>query len=158
MLGKLARWLRLLGHNVVYSSRFDDKELIDIAKNEKRILLTRDFELYKQAIAKELETFYVNGRTEAESLGKLANRFGIELDVNMKISRCTKCNVPVKPIPKKKAEGKVEKTTFVFYYRFWQCPKCGQIYWQGAHWTKINKTLKNATSILKAIQKQKSLT
>jgi uncharacterized protein with PIN domain len=52
MLGKLTRWLRMLGHNVKYSNKLDDAQLIAIAKKERRVLLTRDLELFQQATAK----------------------------------------------------------------------------------------------------------
>ncbi|MEM2412421.1 MAG: Mut7-C RNAse domain-containing protein [Candidatus Bathyarchaeia archaeon] len=149
MLGKLTRWLRMLGHNVKYSNKLDDAQLIAIAKKEQRILLTRDLELYQQAAAKGIQAFYVNGQTEAENLAKIAQKFGISLDVDMKRSRCPKCNAQVKPIPKEKVAGRVEETTYAHYNEFWECPKCGQIYWQGAHWTRIRKTLETAKEISK---------
>jgi hypothetical protein len=144
MLGKLTRWLRLLGYDVEYSSRLDDAQLITSAKKERRILLTRDLELYHQAVAKGIDAFYLDGKTGAENLSQLARRFNVKLDVDMAVSRCTKCNVVVRPISKEKVVDKVEKSTFSYYNEFWECPKCGQIYWQGAHWTRIKKTLEAA--------------
>jgi len=149
MLGKLTRWLRMLGHNVKYSSKLDDKQLIAIAKKERRILLTRDLELYQQATSKGVEAFYLEGKTEAERIAQLAKRFKIELNIDMATSRCPKCNAKVKPIPKEKVTDKVDKDTFVYYNEFWECPKCGQIYWQGAHWTRIKETLSEAEELLK---------
>ncbi|MEM2911017.1 MAG: Mut7-C RNAse domain-containing protein [Candidatus Bathyarchaeia archaeon] len=154
MLGKLTRWLRMLGHNVKYSNKLDDSQLISIAKKERRILLTRDLELYQQAIAKGVQAFYMEGQTEAERLAKLAKKFGINLDIDMATSRCPKCNTRVKPLPKEKVADKVEKTTFSYYNEFWQCPKCEQIYWQGAHWTRIRKTLETAKENLKKLTAQ----
>lgn len=61
MLGKLARWLRMMGHNVEYSNSMDDAQLLSLAKDEQRVLLTRDFELCQQAITKGLCAFYVEG-------------------------------------------------------------------------------------------------
>jgi len=144
MLGKLTRWLRLLGHNVKYSSKLDDAQLITIARKERRILLTRDLELYHQAITKGIDAFYLEEKSEAEKLAELARRFGIKLDIDMATSRCTKCNVPLKPISKEKVVGKVEKSTFSNYTEFWECPKCEQIYWQGANWTRIRKILEDS--------------
>ncbi len=149
MLGKLTRWLRMLGHNVKYSNKLDDAQLMAIAKKERRILLTRDLELYQQATAKGIQAFYVDGQTEAENLAKIAQRFGISLDIDMAKSRCPKCNAQVKPIPKEKVAGKVEESTYTYYNEFWECPKCGQIYWQGAHWTRIRKTLETAKMLSK---------
>jgi len=144
MLGKLTRWLRMLGHDVEYSSKLDDAQLIMAAKKERRILLTRDLELYQQATAKGVDTVYLEGKTEAEKLAYLAKRFKIKLEIDMATSRCTKCNTRVKPIPKEKAADRVEKSTFSYYNDFWECPKCRQVYWQGAHWTRIRKTLEAA--------------
>jgi uncharacterized protein with PIN domain len=149
MLGKLTRWLRMLGHNVKYSNKLDDAQLIAIAKKERRILLTRDLELYQQATAKGVQAFYIDGKTEAEKLAKLAQKFGINLEIDMTISRCPKCNAQVKSTSKEKVKGKVEETTFNYYDMFWECPKCGQIYWQGAHWTRIRKTLEEAKELTK---------
>jgi uncharacterized protein with PIN domain len=153
MLGKLTRWLRILGHNVEYSSKLDDAQLIMIAKKERRILLTRDLELYQQAMAKGVKVFYLEGETEAEKLAHLAKRFNIKLEIDMTISRCTKCNIRVRPIPKERVADRVEKSTFSYYNDFWECPKCEQIYWQGAHWIRIRKTLEAAKDNLNTNKK-----
>jgi len=144
MLGKLTRWLRILGHDVKYSTRMHDAELVTVSKKEKRALITRDLELYKQATAKGIDALYLEGQTGEEKLAEVARRFGISLNVNMAKSRCSKCNVRVKPIPKENVADKVENSTYAHYDEFWQCPKCGQIYWQGAHWTRIRRTLEKA--------------
>jgi len=153
MLGKLSRWLRILGHNVKYSNNLDDAQLLTIAKKERRTLLTRDFELYRHATAKGMDAFYVEGETGEERLAALAKRYGMDLDIDMTISRCPKCNTKVKPITKEEAAGKVEKSTFEHYDEFWKCPKCGQIYWRGAHWTRIRRTLEVAQEILENSKK-----
>jgi uncharacterized protein with PIN domain len=134
----------MLGHDVKYSNKLNDAELITIAKKEKRVLLTRDLELYQQATAKGLDTFYLEGKTEAERLANLARRFKTKLEIDMETSRCPKCNTRVKSVPKETIADKVEKKTFSNYDKFWECPKCGQIYWQGAHWARIRKTLNTA--------------
>jgi uncharacterized protein with PIN domain len=64
MLGKLVRWLRMMGHDVDYFSSMDGSELLTIAKKEHKILLTRDFQLYQQGVAKEDDAYYVEGQTE----------------------------------------------------------------------------------------------
>ena len=149
MLGKLTRWLRMLGHDVKYSVKFDDVQLLMMAKKEKRALLTRDLALYQQATAKRIDALYLEGDTEGERLAELAKRYNIPLNIDMATSRCPKCNAKVKPTSKEEAGNKVQKNTFTNYNEFWQCPKCKQIYWQGAHWTKIRKTLDTARENLK---------
>lgn len=143
----------MMGHDVEYSNSMDDSELLTIAQKEQRILLTRDFQLYQQANAKEIDAFYVQGQTEKERLSELAARFGVKLEIDMATSRCPKCNTQVKPVSKEEVAGRVEKSTFEHYTEFWECPKCGQVYWQGAHWTQIRETLKTAGTSLQKPKK-----
>jgi uncharacterized protein with PIN domain len=147
MLGKLTRWLRILGQDVTYSTLLEDAELIATAKKENRVLLTRDSELYQRAINKSIGAFYVEGRTEAEKLAELAERFGFLLTINLARSRCPRCNGRIRLTPKEQLVGKVEKNTFIYYNKFWRCSKCGSVYWQGAHWDGIRATLEEARKI-----------
>lgn len=148
MLGRLARWLRLLGHDTEYSNSMEDRHLLAVAKKEKRILLTRDVQLYQRATAKGLDAFYVEGQSQAEKLALMAERFGIELDIDMTESRCPRCNVTVKSVQKEEIRKSVEENTFSTYRDFWICPKCKQAYWQGAHWPKMRNMLDAANRLL----------
>lgn len=147
MLGKLTRWLRMLGQDVTYSAQFEDADLLAMAEKEQRVLLTRDSDLYQRAASKGVEAFYVEGRTEAEKLAELAKRFGFSLAIDLKRSRCPRCNAEIRLTPKETLAGKVEKNTFIYYNEFWECSKCGRIYWQGAHWEGIRATLEEAKKI-----------
>ena len=151
MLGKLTRWLRMLGQDVKYSTQFDDDELVAMAEKEHRILLTRDTDLYKRASAKGVDAFYVTGKTEAEKLAEVAERFDISLTIDLSRSRCPRCNAQILLTPKEKIVGKIEKNTFSFYSEFWECPSCGHVYWQGAHWKGIRATLEEAKKITGSI-------
>jgi hypothetical protein len=151
MLGKFTRWLRLLGLDVEYASDTEDKKLMAMAKKEKRTLLTSDLELFQQANAHHVEAFLVEGVTEAERLACLARQYVFPLEVDVTISRCPKCNTQIREVPKGEVAEKVEKATFTYYNEFWQCPNCGQIYWQGAHWKRIASTLDEAKKILGSI-------
>ena len=150
MLGKLTRWLRLLGYDVEYANDVDDKKLMAMAKKKKRILLTQDLELFQRATARGADTFLVEGRTEAERLACMAEKYGFLLEIDVNVSRCPKCNTEIRSVAKDAVVKKVQEATFKFYEEFWECPKCGQIYWQGAHWKRIVKTLEEAKKILDA--------
>jgi len=144
MLGKITRWLRMLGHDVKYSRSLNDEQLIEIAKSERRILLTRDLELFRQATVQGVNAFLVERTTGAKKLANLARRFNLKLEFDVAVSRCPKCNTRIKAIPKEKIIGKVPETTASYYDEFWECPNCEQIYWQGAHWDRIQATLREA--------------
>jgi uncharacterized protein with PIN domain len=147
MLGKLTRWLRMLGQDVTYSTQLEDAELMATAEKENRVLLTRDSELYQRAISKDIDAFYVEGRTEAEKLAELAERFDFPLTIDLARSRCPRCNGRIRLTPKEQLAGKVEKNAFIYYNEFWKCSTCGRVYWQGAHWDGIRATLEEAKKI-----------
>jgi uncharacterized protein with PIN domain len=151
MLGKLTRWLRMLGQNVEYSKSLGDKQLIEIAKKQRRVLLTRDLRLYQQAVTHGVSAFLVEGATKAEKLANLAKRFDLTLEVDVTVSRCPKCNTRIKPVSKDKVVNKILQKTSSYYNEFWICPNCEQIYWQGAHWKRIDKTLRNAKQALEKL-------
>jgi hypothetical protein len=144
----------MLGHNVKYSNSMDDSQLLVLAKNEHRTLLTRDFELYQRAVARGFDAFYVEGGTEEERLAEVARRYGIRLEIDMSVSRCPKCNTTVRQISKEEVRGRVEESTFRYYDGFWECPKCRQVYWRGAHWTRIRKTLEAAERGLGSVERK----
>jgi len=148
MLGKLTRWLRMLGCDVKYSRVLNDKQLIQIAETEHRTLLTRDLELYRQAVTRGVDAFLVEGASEAERLARLAERFNLRLEIDVTVSRCPKCNGRISPVSKGEVVGRVPETTASSYDEFWECQGCGQIYWRGSHWRRIDRTLKEAQRIL----------
>jgi len=152
MLGKLTRWLRILGHDVEYAGSMDDKGLAQKAKKEDRVLLTRDVELYKQAIAKGAEAFLIENPNQTANLASLAKRFKVKLEVDVKISRCPKCNGTIRTVSKTEIADKIPLTTSSNYNEFWQCQQCAQVYWRGAHWNRIEKTLDDARKTLVAHQ------
>jgi len=152
MLGKLTRWLRILGFDVKYSNILEDNELSAIAEEERRILLTKDLELYQRATAKGVKAFYVTGETGEARLSELAKQFGISLVIDMKKSLCPRCNTKLQFTHKEKLAGKVEENTYAHYSDFWRCPRCGQIYWQGSHWNNIYSTLKTVTEKIKRVR------
>jgi len=152
MLGKLARWLRMLGQDVVYNVALGDSELLDLSKEENRVLLTKDLELYRRAVARGIDSFYVEGMVESERLAAVACRYGLVLEVDMRKSLCPLCNTKLETALKERLVGKVEKNTFTHYDKFWRCPNCEQIYWQGAHWKQITGTLSEAQAKMKELK------
>jgi len=154
MLGKLARWLRMLGQDVTYDVKLDDDDLLELAKTEDRALLTRDLELFKRAAGRGIETCFVEGKTESDRLSEVANRFGLKLEIDMEKSHCPICNSKLQAAPKETLAGELEENTYKFYKQFWKCPNCGQIYWQGAHWKEISSTLNEAKAKMEKLKEE----
>jgi hypothetical protein len=147
----------MLGQDVTYSTEISDSEFLEVAKKETRILLTKDLELYKRAVARGIDAFYIEGKTESDQLTELAQRYALTLLVDMEKSHCPICNAKLKATPKELLTSELEKNTLTYYDKFWKCPDCGQIYWQGAHWKQIMSTLNEAKEKLDKTKEKRSL-
>ncbi len=144
MLGKLTRWLRMLGCDVKYHNNLSDDELIKTAKNEDRILLTCDVQLYKRALMSHVRSYLIKCSTETERLAEITKQFNIKLEINVKNSRCPKCNAKLQDVSKDKVRSIVPQATLCLFEEYWRCLGCGQVYWQGSHWRKIAQKLMEA--------------
>ena len=156
MLGKLTRWLRMIGCDVKYFNDLNDEELINISIREDRILLTRDIELFRRAMSKGAAAFLVEGLDEVEKLAEIGKHFNLNLEIKVENSRCPKCNARIRPVSKADVEERIPPGTFRLYDDFWECPNCGQIYWQGSHWRRINRTLLEARKKMEALKKNEA--
>lgn len=148
MLGKLTRWLRMLGYDVEYFNMLDDDELIEVAKSERRILLTRDLRLYQKASTKGVQAFLIEGKTRYEKLAELAKRYSLRLEIDAANSRCPQCNSNIREVQKEQVLDRIPQSTSRFYDEFWECVNCGKVYWRGSHWKRINITLNRAKEIV----------
>lgn len=147
MLGRLSRWLRLLGCDVKYYNDLLDDELLIVADKENRALLTHDLVLFQRANAKGLKAFFVEGEDEAEKLASVAQHFNISLEIDMAVSRCPICGASLYSSSKDAISTKVFVGTLKHYDEFWVCNGCGKVYWKGRHWEKITQTINKAKNL-----------
>jgi uncharacterized protein with PIN domain len=133
MVGKLARWLRFLGHDTFYSNRAEDSYLKSLCRSEKRILLTRDRELCRQLgnpLSYRVENVHIQDQLTEVSLAFGLGRFDLPL-------RCSRCNGALLAIEKPRVENRVPPYVFLTQRVFSICGGCGKIYWQGTHLERI---------------------
>jgi len=131
MLGKLARFLRMLGYDTAYYRDISDKKLIEIALNEKRIILTRDTQLVERVMVNKY--FLVESDDPELQLKKTIDLFGLCPDPCLLLSRCLDCNCLLDNIDKDAVKSRVWPYVFQNHERFMICPECGKIYWEGDH-------------------------
>ena len=148
MLGKLSRWLRILGHDVQYYKSAPDESLIELAASSDRILLTKDQKLVQKATKHGAKVLFVTGSDVIEMLGNLVYNFGFNLEIDLKVSRCPKCNGVLIVVSKDSIIEEIPDLTSIYYNEFWKCKKCGQIYWLGSHWKKIIRTLEDVKNFV----------
>lgn len=144
MLGKLARWLRILGYDVEYCPEVPDGELIHRALYGRRVLLTRDRGLVQR---KSVRSFLlVRAERLEEQLREVVGAFRLSVDLERIFSRCVVCNSPTEPIPKEEARGRVPPFVWETQEEFTQCPDCGKIYWKATHYARARARLKKIFS------------
>jgi uncharacterized protein with PIN domain len=136
MLGRLARWLRLLGFDCAYDPAITDEALVRLAETEARTILTRDRRLP--------EEWWVSGvylvRAE-DLLGQLAEvieAFDLAASVRL-LTRCNECNRALAPLAREQAAGRVPPRVLELHDAFAECPGCGRVYWEGTHAERIRE-------------------
>lgn len=144
MLGKLTRFMRILGFDTLYLKDASDDELLNIAQKDNRILITRDQELYQRAIKMGLSSILITEVDIEKQLSQIMLKLNINLDLDILETRCPICNTKLEQIPKNEIKNLVPKKVFNMHEDFWICPKCNKVYWMGSHWKSINQTLLNA--------------
>jgi len=136
MLGRLAKWLRILGHDTIYSAQLQDQELVRLARAEDRLLLTRDRELTKR---KGLRSLLIESDRLDEQLGQLLR--DLALDVESPSPRCARCNTTLEALERKEAKGRVPPYVFRRHKEFTLCPRCDRVYWRGTHWQRMRERI-----------------
>jgi len=131
MLGKLAKQLRMLGYDTIYYRGEDAYRLIKLAREEGRVILTRNNKLLPRT--PEDRIVRITEDKPFLQINELIQKGCISLNEENLLSRCLLCNVLLDDIPREEAEGKVPD--FIFYQQkeFYRCPQCLRIYWQGSH-------------------------
>ncbi|WP_447971953.1 nucleoside-triphosphatase [Nitrospira sp. Kam-Ns4a] len=137
MLGKLARWLRVLGHDTAYDRNATDQELIRRALAEDRWLLTRDGYLAQRKVLRGRRSLLTSDGLD-DQLRQLGQELAIPLWVGAEtFSRCPDCNRVLKAISASQAAPHVPPFVAARHHLFVQCPGCGRVYWPGPHWTAL---------------------
>ncbi len=148
MLGRLARWLRILGYDTAYQHSLADNDLLRIASKESRILVTRDRDLHRRAVMNNLNSHFLENKRLEDWLLSLASRYDLIMDLQKVAPRCSVCNTLLDTARKdtilKMVPARIQERTT----EFWRCPSCGKTYWQGTHWERMS-------SFLESINKKK---
>jgi len=134
MLGSLAKWLRIAGQDAPYAADLGlgDDKMLEVAEEEKRVLVTRDVELASRAE----DAVLLHSKELDEQLVATAKATGIALKPRME--RCSLCNGELVEAQDPDAEYVPEDADDLMV-----CTECGQFYWKGSHWDRIEERFKN---------------
>ena len=141
MLGKLAKWLRILGCDTAFDPDIPDGEIADRALREGRIILTRDTLLILRRDVRE-NHYFVRGDSYRDQLRQVVDRFAIDPAAGL-FTRCVRCNEPLERIGRQNAADKVPAYVVKTQETFRACARCGRIYWKATHREKMEKHLES---------------
>lgn len=130
MLGRLTRWLRLLGFDTLYYHDISDRQIIRIAREQERLILTRDTRLVK--IKGIRDYLLIRANDSFQQLLEVVRVLNLQ-DFHL-LSRCVSCNGQMSRVPDKtEIKDAVPDFVFLNFHEFLTCRNCGKIYWEGSH-------------------------
>lgn len=136
MLGRLAKWLRILGFDTAYSASWDDAAVVRAARAQGRLILTRDRAM---ALRRGIEVFLVKSDEVEEQVQEVI--VGLGLSTADPFSLCPECNGILAAVKKSEVKDLVPPYVFSTQQSFHRCPDCGRIYWRGTHWDRMIEKL-----------------
>ncbi|MEE8359680.1 MAG: Mut7-C RNAse domain-containing protein [Candidatus Omnitrophota bacterium] len=137
-LGRLGRWLRLLGFDCIFFERDKKKDLVIESLREDRVILTRDSRLSRFSGVRmvHIESDFVERQLE-----QVIKNLRLKIDKKGMFTRCVECNATTECIAKERVKEKVPPYVYKTQEDFMCCPGCGKIYWKGTHWDLAEKFL-----------------
>jgi hypothetical protein len=134
MLGNIARKLRLLGYDSQYFSDIGDEKLIDSARKEKRIIISKDEELIKRAQKLGIGSIRITKKEEIDQFFEIITSVNLKrVQINGNTARCPKCNSLTESVDKEIIKEKIPQGVLKSNDKFWRCKCCKQVYWEGTH-------------------------
>ena len=140
-VGRLVKWLRILGYDAVLSPSLDDRDLVQQALEEGRLLITRDTRLVRRRTVVQglLSAVLIRSDELWQQLRQVIAEVG--LHINGGFSRCPRCNTALESIVRERVQERVPPHVFHTQQEFQTCHTCNRIYWQGTHWRNIREEL-----------------
>jgi uncharacterized protein with PIN domain len=141
MLGRLARWLRILGFDTSWEAHVADETLVRSAIAEGRIVLTRDRRLPEEWTVAPIVVL------RAEDLRGQLGELGSRLDLPphaRPFTRCNRCNEPLLRASAARVAGRVPPSVAATHTEFLRCPRCERVYWEGSHVARMRALLEGS--------------
>lgn len=136
MLGRLAKWLRLLGFDVLYDPDIDDREVIKISREQDRTILTRDTRMLKRRGVRGA----VFIRSDHISEQFLDMKDMLNLNDSDRAERCVACNCHLRRVSdRSEVQDLVPDYVYHNFGSFMRCSGCGKVYWEGSHYKEIRE-------------------
>jgi len=129
-LGKLSKWLRILGFDALYDPEINGGEFFDQVRAG-RILLTRTRRVQEKHGSSRL--IFIHANDPFDQLREVIGALGLKFEDTRPFSRCIECNIPIEPIEKESVRNRVPDYVWDTQENFQQCGHCCKIFWPGSH-------------------------
>ncbi len=138
-LGKLSKWLRILGFDSIYVPGIPDESFFSYVQ-EGRIILTRTRKIRDQNPGHRL--LFIVYNDPRDQLKQVVSDLDLELSDTNPFSRCIRCNCSLSQISRDKVRSLVPDYVYETRFKFSQCPCCRGIYWPGTHYERSIKMVR----------------
>lgn len=139
-LGKLVKWLRILGYDALYWRSEDQEGLLRRARDDGRVLVTKDTRLYKKRGS--LEALLIREDNPFRQIRELVHHFRLPVGEAMLFSRCVTCNAPLDKVQPEEVKGVVPDYIYHTHQEFSRCPSCRKVYWAGTHYGHVSEAVR----------------
>ena len=146
-LGKLAKWLRMLGYDTVYWRSNDLTGLLHRALAESRILITKDSKIYEGKGS--IRALLIREDNPFLQIQEVVRHFQLPVNKEKLFSRCLTCNALLEDVDLEEVKEKVPDYIYHTHQEFSRCPSCRKVYWAGSHYghmAKVVERLQEETS------------
>jgi uncharacterized protein with PIN domain len=143
-VGKLARWLRLMGYDTLLLRQKDDGQMIRMALSEDRVILTKDTQFMRRRLVTDgkIKTMHIRHDDPKLQVQEVVKT--LKLNYHFKpLSLCLECNRSLIARDKEEVKNLVPAHVFETQTQYTQCPACHRIYWPGTHWQAMVKKLQD---------------
>ena len=142
-VGKLAKWLRIMGYNARFFEGSSDSQMVAIALAENRVILTRDTQIMRRRLVTsgQLKAILIQSDEPERQIRQVID--ALKLDCQFQpFSLCLECNQPLAERSRELVKDLVPPYVFQTQNQYMECPACHRIYWRGTHWQAMTKSLK----------------
>ena len=141
-VGKLAKWLRMMGYDTLLFDGDDDWRMIIIALEEGRVVITKDTQIVKRGVitSGRLKAILITSDKSEQQIQQVVESLNLDYQYRP-FTLCLECNQPLVERSKEEVEDRVPPYIFQTQNEYVECPACHRIYWKGTHWQAMTKKL-----------------
>ncbi len=141
-VGKLAKWLRMMGYDALFFDGSDDSQMVATALAEGRVILTRDTQIMRRGVVTSgrLKAILLQSEEPERQMQQVIETLNLGYRFRL-FTICLECNQPLEERSKHEVQDRVPPYVFQNQSQYRECPACHRIYWRGTHWQAMTKSL-----------------